>query len=91
MPSFTILKKTEKGLDKHRSFCYNNYLPFIVTGKEAAKRLNIEGILRKAFKIELDPNEKQLTLMAKDAGKVCHAGIWGLALCLNTWSQETAT
>jgi hypothetical protein len=91
MQSFTIVKKTEKVLDKHRHFCYNSALMSIVTGKEAAKILNIEGISGKAFKIELDPNEKQPTLMAKEAGKVCHAGIWGLALCLNTWSKETAT
>ncbi len=91
MPSFTIVKKTEKVLDKHRYFCYNDYLLSIVTGKEAAKIWNIEGISRKAFKIELDPNEKQLTLMAKDAGKLCYAGIWGLDLCLNTGSKETAT
>jgi hypothetical protein len=63
----------------------------MITGKEAAKILNIEGISGKGFKIELDPNKKQLTLMAQDAGKVCHAGIWGLDLYLNTWSKETAT
>ena len=84
MPSFTIVKKTDKILDKHQYFCYNDCLLSIVTGKEAAKILNIEEISGKAFKIELEPNEKQLTLMAKDAGKVCHAGMWGLALCLNT-------
>jgi hypothetical protein len=63
----------------------------IVTGKEAAKILRIEGISRKAFKIELDPKDKQLTLMAKDAGKGCHGWIWGLDLCLNTLTADTQT
>jgi|GEM_PF-2284029 hypothetical protein len=91
MPSFTIVKKIDKILDKHRHFCYNAVLMCIIRGKEAAKILKIEGISRKAFKIELDPNEKQRTLMAKDAGKGCHAWIWGIDLCLNTWATETQT
>lgn len=91
MPSFTIVKKTEEILDKHRHFCYNSPLMSIITGKEAAKILKIEGISGKAFKIELDPNEKPLKLMAKEAGKVYHARILGTDLYLNTWSKETAT
>jgi hypothetical protein len=44
MPSFTLVKKTEEILDKYRHFCYNSALMSIITGKEAAKILNIEGI-----------------------------------------------
>lgn len=91
MQSFTIVKKIGKILDKPRHFCYNHGLMSSVTGKEAAKILNIEGISGKAFKIELDPNQKQRTLMTKDAGKGCHAWILGLDLCLNTWATETQT
>jgi hypothetical protein len=91
MQSFIRVKKIGKILDKHRHFCYNYGLMSSVTGKEAAKILRIEGISGKAFKIELDPKEKQLTLMAKDAGKGCQALIWGLDLCLNTWATETQT
>ena len=91
MQSFTRVKKIGKILDKPRHFCYNSALMSSVTGKEAGKILRIEGISRKAFKIELDPNEKQRTLMAKDAGKGCHAGIWGLDLGLNTLARETQT
>jgi len=47
--------------------------------------------IQRAYKVELDPNNKQKTLLAKSVGTARFAYNWGLETCINVYKTEKKT
>lgn len=45
-------------------------------------------LIRKAYKVELDPNNKQITLFLKYSGAVRYVYNWGLAERIKKYEEE---